>query len=202
MLKLEFWFEFASPYSYLAAVRIGDLGRAAGVEVVWRPFILGPIFADRGWTTSPFNLYPDKGQYMWRDVEREAEHQGVPFERPSIFPVRSVLAARVALLGVEEGFVEGFAREAFRAHFVRDEDLGSEEVIDSTLAAIGLEGSTVRARACGPAMKDKLRESVDRARSLGIFGAPSFVVGRELFWGNDRLERAIEFALSQRDVSG
>lgn len=194
MLTMDFWYDFASPYSYLAAMRVAELARSAGVALAWQPFILGPIFADRGWTTSPFNLYPDKGNYMWRDVEREAERLGLPFRRPSIFPAHSVLAARVALLGVEEGFAPAFTQEAFRAHFVHDQDLGRDDTVDSILALIGLDGPAVRARACGPAMKATLRQRVDRARSMGIFGAPSFVVGRELFWGNDRLEQAIDAA--------
>jgi 2-hydroxychromene-2-carboxylate isomerase len=191
---IDFWYELASPYSYLAAARIDALAAAAGVTVAWRPFLLGPIFAARGWSTSPFVLYPDKGRYMWRDVEREAAHQGVPFRRPSIFPVHSVLAARVALLGVREGFVAPFSRAAFAACFADDRDLARDDVIDDVLAGIGLDGPAVRARAIAPAHKARLRAETERAAALGIFGAPTFVVGGELYWGNDRLERALAAA--------
>jgi len=188
-MTMEVWFDFASPYSYLAVTRLSAL--AHDVTITWRPFLLGPIFAERGWTTSPFVLFPDKGRHMWRDVEREATHLGIPFAKPSIFPVRSTLAACVALVAIDDGFIEAFARDAYAAHFVRDRDISREDVIDSVL---GANGPAIRARAMAPETKARLRANVDRAKGLGIFGAPSFVVGDELFWGNDRLERALEQA--------
>ena len=101
---LRFWFEFASPYSWLAAMRIEAEADRRGVTVTWQPFLLGPIFADRGWPTSPFLLYPDKGRYMWRDVERQAEKYGLTLRHPDrspdgIFPQNSLLAARLCLVG-------------------------------------------------------------------------------------------------------
>jgi 2-hydroxychromene-2-carboxylate isomerase len=185
---IDFWFEFASPYSYLAAARIGEVAR--GVTVRWRPFLLGPIFADRGWANSPWVLYPDKGEHNWRDVAREAEHHRIPFRRPAHFPPNSVLAARVALVGVHEGFVEAFAKAAYAAAFVAGEDLADVAVIDRVLHGIGQDGEAVRSRIA----KEELRAQVDEARRLGIFGAPTFLVGDEMFWGNDRLERAVEWA--------
>src|SRR6516162_5275559 len=101
---IDFWFEFASTYSYPAAMRIGALASAAGVEVRWRPFLLGPIFRAQGWDTSPFNLMPDKGRYMWRDLERVCAALELPFGRPDPFPQPSLLAARVALVAIEQGF--------------------------------------------------------------------------------------------------
>src|SRR3954463_1979729 len=83
---LDFWFDFASTYSYPAAVRIGALAARGDVRVRFRPFLLGPIFTAQGWTTSPFNLYPEKGRYMWRDLERLCADQEVPFRRPDPFP--------------------------------------------------------------------------------------------------------------------
>jgi 2-hydroxychromene-2-carboxylate isomerase len=188
-MTLEVWFDFASPYSYLAVTRLPAL--AHDVTITWRPFLLGPIFAERGWTNSPFVLFPDKGRHMWRDVEREAAHFEIPFQRPEIFPLRSTLAACVALVAISDGFIEAFARDAFAAHFARDQDISREDVIDGVL---GANGPAIRARAMAPETKAQLRANVDRAKQLGIFGAPSFVVGDELFWGNDRLERAVEYA--------
>ena len=95
--QLVFWFDFASTYSYLSAMRIEDLARDAGVEIKWMPFLLGPIFQAQGWGNSPFNIYPAKGKYMWRDMERLCAVRGLPFKRPSIFPQNSIRAARVAL---------------------------------------------------------------------------------------------------------
>ena len=96
--RVEFWFEFASTYSYPAAMRIETLAARAGVPVAWQPFLLGPIFQAQGWRDSPFNLYPAKGRYMWRDLERLCAKHGLPYARPEIFPQRSILAARLALL--------------------------------------------------------------------------------------------------------
>ena len=115
---LEFWYEFASTYAYLAAARIEGAAAAAGVAVRWRPFLLGPIFASQGWTTSPFNLYPAKGRAMWRDVERTAAGQGLPpLTRPDPFPVNSLSAVRVAVLGQDQDWLVPFSKAVFSASF-------------------------------------------------------------------------------------
>ena len=93
--ELEFWFEFASTYSYPAAMRVEGLCAAADVRLCWRPFLLGPIFAAQGWNDSPFNIYPVKGRYMWRDLERICARERLPLRRPSQFPRNGLLAARV-----------------------------------------------------------------------------------------------------------
>ena len=116
---LDFWFEFASTYSYPAAMRIGPLAREASVEVRFRPFLLGPIFKAQGWNTSPFNLYLAKGRYMWRDLERICAELDLPFRRPDPFPQMSVSAARLALVGLAEGWGEDFCRAVYRAEFQR-----------------------------------------------------------------------------------
>lgn len=103
MEKLTFWFEFASTYSYLSAMRIEVLAEEAGVGIVWKPFLLGPIFKAQGWDTSPFNLYPAKGKYMVRDMERIAEARGLKFRLPDPFP-QNGLHGRLALVGLEEGW--------------------------------------------------------------------------------------------------
>ena len=97
MPSAEFWYEFASTYSYPAALRVAALADERGVSLVWRPFLLGPIFFAQGWRDSPFNVYPAKGRYMWRDLERTCGAMGVPLKRPEPFPQPSLLAARVAL---------------------------------------------------------------------------------------------------------
>src|SRR5262245_606451 len=98
MAPMEFWFEFGSSYSHVAALRIEDVARRRSVPIVWKPFLLGPLFRRQGWSDSPFNLYPARGRYMWRDVERRCRKFGLPFRRPSLFPRSSLLAARVAIL--------------------------------------------------------------------------------------------------------
>lgn len=194
MIGLDFWCELASPYTYLAAMRIDALAGAAGVDVRWRPFCLGPIFAAVGWSTSPFEVYSDKGRYVWRDLAREAELLGVAMRRPSRFPRNSVLASRVALLGIGRGWGPRFVRAALAANFAEDRDIAAPEVIDELLAALGLDGGALRAEAEGPAQRPALRAATEHAARLHIFGAPTFLVGDEMFWGNDRLERALAWA--------
>jgi 2-hydroxychromene-2-carboxylate isomerase len=191
---LEFWFEFASTYSYVAAGRIERLAREASVEVAWRPFLLGPIFAKQGWSDPPFNLYPGKGAYMWRDMERLCRRYGLPFRRPSVFPRNTVRAARVALVAADAPWGPAFIRAVFRANFGDDLDIGDPELLVALLDQQGVAGRDVVAEAESPEWKPRLREQTERAEHLGIFGAPSFVVGAELFWGSDRLEHALDFA--------
>ncbi|WP_415258501.1 2-hydroxychromene-2-carboxylate isomerase [Thauera phenylacetica] len=191
---VEFWFEFASTYSYLSVMRIERAAEAAGVDIEWKPFLLGPVFLALGWNDSPFNIYPPKGRYMWRDLERLAEKEGLPFRRPSRFPRNGLLAARVALVGVEEGWVAPFARAVMTANFAEDREIGEEAVIVEILGTLGLPGAEVITRAQADANKLALRCQTERAAELGLFGAPSFRVGEELFWGNDRLEDALAWA--------
>ena len=191
---VEFWFEFASTYSYLSVMRIERAAEAAGVDIEWKPFLLGPVFLALGWNDSPFNIYPPKGRYMWRDLERLAEKEGLPFRRPSRFPRNGLLAARVALVGVEEGWVAAFARAVMTANFAEDREIGEEAVIVEILCTLGLPGAEVITRAQADANKLALRCQTERAAELGLFGAPSFRVGEELFWGNDRLEDALAWA--------
>jgi 2-hydroxychromene-2-carboxylate isomerase len=187
---VEIWFDFASTYSYLAAARIASV---ATVPVAWRPFVLGPIFARAGWQDSPFNLYPAKGAYMWRDLARTSERLGIPFRKPSLFPRNSVLAARVALVGADEPWLPRFARAVFEANFAHDKDIAAPAELAAILDGLGLPTELV-ARAESPAYKPRLRAQTERATELGIFGAPTFVAGGELFWGNDRLEEAVAWA--------
>ena len=107
---LDFWFDFASTYSYPAAMRIAPLAREAGITVRFRPFLLGPVFKAQGWDTSPFNLYPAKGRNMWRDLERLCGDLNIPFRRPAPFPQNSLLAARIALVGLNTTWGEEFCQ--------------------------------------------------------------------------------------------
>ncbi len=192
-LGFEFWYEFGSTYSYLSAYRIGDPAHAAGVTVSWRPFLLGPIFKEQGWDDSPFNVYPAKGRYMWRDMERLSAKYGVPFARPSRFPRNGLLAARVACLARAESepWLVDFVQAVFRANFAEDREIGDAVEIRSILDELGRPGAEIVERARTPEYKQRLRDHTQRAMELGIFGAPSFVVGGELFWGNDRLGDAL-----------
>ncbi|MER2527303.1 MAG: 2-hydroxychromene-2-carboxylate isomerase [Candidatus Competibacter denitrificans] len=191
MVALEFWFEFASTYSYPAAARIQAMADQAGLTVVWRPFLLGPIFQRQGWHDSPFNLYPVQGRYMWRDLERICAALNIPLRRPSVFPRNSVLAARVACAFAAEPWLPDFVRQVFHANFAEDLDITKPDIIQTCLERSGISAHRIIERALAPDNKDALRLQVERAVVLGIFGAPSFLAANELFWGNDRLEQAI-----------
>jgi 2-hydroxychromene-2-carboxylate isomerase len=196
---LEFWYEFASNYSYLAAMRIEGLAEAAGVDLRWRPFLLGPIFAAQGWTTSPFNLYPAKGRYMWRDMEREAARFGLPCRRPDPFPQNALLAARVALLGSERGWGPAFTRGIFALEFGEGRSIAEPAAVAEVLARLGEDPASVVRDAQGEANKTRLKAVTEEARSRGVFGAPSFFTeDGEMFWGNDRLEQALAWASGER----
>jgi 2-hydroxychromene-2-carboxylate isomerase len=189
---IEFWCDFASPYTYLAASRIdalaGDLPRRC------RPFSLAPIFRASGWQTSPFEIYRDKGRYMWRDVEREAERLAIPFRMPSQFPRNSVPAAKLALAGAERGWCARFGQRVMHASFAEDRDIADAAVLDALLAELGLDPAAVRAEAAAEPFASALRRSTEEAIARHIFGAPTFMIGDEMFWGNDRLEQAIAWA--------
>jgi 2-hydroxychromene-2-carboxylate isomerase len=193
MTAIDFFYEFASTYSYIAAMRIAPLAQAAGVTVRWRPFLLGPIFKQQGWDTSPFNLYPAKGRYMVRDCERQCAALGIAFHLPDPFPQNTLTAARVALAALAEGWGEEFSRAVYRAQFADGRQIGSAEVVGAIVRDLGRDDA-VLARAQSDAIKQELRATTEEAQRLGIFGAPSFVAGGELFWGNDRLEQALRWA--------
>ena len=194
-MNIDFWFEFGSTYSYPAAMRIDALAARRGVGVSWRAFLLGPIFRDQGWNDSPFNLYASKGRYMWRDLDRLCRAQGIPFRRPSEFPRNGLLAARVACRFSEAAWLPDFVRAVYRANFAEDLDISSPATISACLTAAGADAETVLDEAGSPDSKARLRRQTEEATELGIFGAPSFLVGGELFWGNDRLDDALSWAV-------
>lgn len=192
--RVEFWFDFASSYSYVAAMHIEARALAQAVAVVWHPFLLGPIFAEQGWNDSPFNVYPNKGRYMWRDLERLCEAQGLALKRPSQFPRGSVLASRIGCRYIKASWLPAFVRSVFHANFVLDQDIGDPAVIKAALRALELDPEAVIAESTSEEIKAELRLQTGRARALGIFGAPSFWVDGELFWGNERLDEALAWA--------
>jgi 2-hydroxychromene-2-carboxylate isomerase len=193
--SLDLWFDFASTYTYPAAVRILPIAERAGVAVRFRPFMLGAIFRAQGWDTSPFNLYPAKGRYMWRDVARITAELGLPLIRPEPFPQNGLLAARVAVAAANEPWQPAFSVEVLKAEFGRGAPIASPDVIAAALAGVGADAAFWLERAGSAEVKERLKSETAAAGALGIFGAPSFVApDGELFWGNDRLEAAIRWA--------
>jgi len=193
-MQIDFWFEFASTYSYPAAMRVEESAAARGVQVSWRAFLLGPIFHAQGWTDSPFNLYPSKGRYMWRDLERICAAQGIALTRPGAFPRNGLLAARVCARFADAPWLPEFVRRVYAANFALDRDIATPEVVADCLAAIGQDAAAILAAAQSQETKALLRAQSDEAVRLGLFGAPTFMVGGEMFWGNDRLDEALAWA--------
>ena len=191
---LEFWFEFGSNYSYQSVMRIEALARAAGVGVLWRPFLLGPVFRELGWSTSPFVLQAAKGRHMWRDMEREAAKYGLEWRRPSVFPRTALLPMRVATLGADAPWIGEFVRRVMRRNWVEDRDIDDAGTVRAALAGLVPDPERVIDAALAPDNKLRLRAHTEAAQARGIFGAPTFFVGDEMFWGNDRLEDAIACA--------
>jgi 2-hydroxychromene-2-carboxylate isomerase len=198
---VEFWYEFASPYSYLAAARIERLMAGTSLRLAWRPFLLGPILAQRAHDPSPFqNPTPAQRRYRWRDVQRLSAVEALPLRLPSTYPRNGLLAARVALVAVAEGWGAAFTQAVYHANFAADRDIAADEVIAAIIGTLGHEPAAILQRARSDDTKARLRAQGEEAIRRGIFGAPSFVVGDELFWGNDRLEQALAWALSPQHL--
>jgi 2-hydroxychromene-2-carboxylate isomerase len=192
MPRLEFWYDFASTYSYLAAMRIEALAAAAQVEIAYRPFLLGPIFKAQGLTTSPFVLNPTKGRYMARDIARIAAARGIAFHMPEPFPAHSLAPARIGMVAEAEGWIGPFTKAVFTAEFAARADIAAHETLDLIVAGLGHDPARIMVRAGSDEVKLALRSRTEAADGKGIFGAPTFITeDGELFWGDDRLETAL-----------
>jgi 2-hydroxychromene-2-carboxylate isomerase len=192
---LEFWFDFASPYSYLAAMRVEEACAGAAVPLVWKPFLLGPIFsAQLGIKDSPLNANPSRGRYVWRDVERLCAKLDLPLRKPSVFPRNGVRAARLACMGAGQSWIGAYVRAVFQANFSKDQEIADAEILKSVLSSLNLDVAEILIRAESPVEKSKLRANTDAATARGVFGGPTFFIGDEMFFGQDRLEEAIAWA--------
>jgi 2-hydroxychromene-2-carboxylate isomerase len=198
MPSLEIWFEFGSTYSYLSVMRIEALARRAGIRLAWKPFLLGPVFRSLGWETSPFLLQEAKGRYMWRDMERRTAKYGLPFRKPSVFPRAAILPMRVAVLGAGQEWMPAFCRAVMLQNWVEDVDISLPANVSRALHGLVTDPGQVIEQAQSDENKLKLREQTEEAQRRGIFGGPTFFVGDEMFWGDDRLDDAIEYAASLR----
>jgi len=192
--EIEFWFEFGSNYSYLSVMRIEDEARRRGVRIAWKPFLLGPIFRALGFENSPFVLQKEKGAYVWQDMARQCRKYGLRWTQPSTFPLLGVLPLRVALLGAERPWIGAFCRMVMELNWALDQDINQPEPLARILAELGLPAAAILDQAQAEPTKTLLREQTEQARVRGIFGAPTFFVGTEMFWGNDRLDDALLFA--------
>jgi 2-hydroxychromene-2-carboxylate isomerase len=196
--SLEFWFDFGSNYSYLSMMRIDALAARHGVYVIFKPFLLGPIFKSFGWDTSPFLLQAKKGEYTWRDMERQCAKYGLPWNKPRKFPRRALLPLRLAVLAHAEPWLGEFCQRIMQINFVEDREIDDGVVVEEALTALGIAPADWITKAQSDAGKAALRAQGDEAIKRGIFGAPTFFVDDEMFWGNDRLEDALLFAATPR----
>jgi 2-hydroxychromene-2-carboxylate isomerase len=197
--EIEFWFEFGSNYSYLSLMRIEEEARRHGVQIAWKPFLLGPIFRALGMENSPFVLQKEKGVYVQQDMARLCRKYGLaPWVKPSVFPRLGVLPLRIALLGVDQPWIGAFCRKVMELNFARDQDINQPEQMASIVAELGLSALGLIERAQSEPIKTRLRDQTEQARAKGIFGAPTFFVGTEMFWGNDRLDDALLFAAERK----
>jgi 2-hydroxychromene-2-carboxylate isomerase len=194
---IDFWFTMGSTYSFLSVMRLAEIEKSSGVSFRWRPFHLLVILQEMNHV--PFADKPAKSAYMWRDIERRAAMYGIPARLPAPYPVKhSVVANLVATVGMSEGWGADFVRAAYRRWFALGQETGSEPNLSESLRDIGQDPERVLKLAAGDEAKARLGAETDAARALGIFGSPTFAVGRELFWGDDRLDDAINWLRSGR----
>lgn len=188
--QIDFWFTMGSTYTYLSVMRLAECERSTGISFRWRPFHLLLILQEMNHV--PFADKPAKLAYMWRDIERRAALHGIRVRVPAPYPAKqSIRANLVALVGMREGWGPDFVREAYRRWFQLGQETGSEPNVSDSLREIGQDPDRVLKVAESEATDAALRAETSEARTLGIFGSPTFIVGRELFWGDDRLEDAI-----------
>ena len=190
---IDFWFSIGSTYTYLSVMRIEEVIRKAGVSMRWRPMDVRSIMVEMN--NIPFTTKPLKAHYMWRDVERRAAMYGHQWSGVPPYPLQHLsLPNRIALLGTREGWCQDFVKAAYRTWFVGGRDVSLEPALAEILAEIGQDGARAIAWATSEEGKLALQQETEAARRLGIFGSPTFAVGSEIFWGDDRLKNAISWA--------
>lgn len=181
---IEFFWDAASPYTYLAATQLDGLAQRTGAAIRWRPFLLGKAFEASG-NRPPISV-PAKGKYLMRDLRLWAKHYGVPFFFPRVFPVNSLSALRIAC-ALPEDQVGRWALAVMTTYWTKDADISQPDVLKTVAAGLGLDGEALLATSQEPAAKERLRANTEEAVQRGVFGAPTFFVDDLMFWGNDRL---------------
>ena len=193
MTTIDFWYSIGSTYSYLTVARLPDLAARSGVSFRWRPFDVRHVMIEQN--NIPFMNKPVKTAYMWRDIERRAEAYGLTPALPAPYPLPGlVLANRVATVGLEEGWVEAYTRATYRLWFEGSQRAGEEPNLSASLEEIGQDPARVLEIAETDRIAEALAANTATAMELGVFGSPSFVVGTEVFWGDDRADDAIAWA--------
>ena len=199
MPRLEYFFDYVSPFAYLADTQLSALVERTGAEIVYRPFFLGGVM--KASKNSPPITVPNKGAYMMTDLRRWSARYGVELNPSPYFPVNTLSAMRAAVAALGEPRFAEFHRAMYRGVWFDGKNLADEAVLRSEIDAAGLAGAEILARAATQEIKDVLRRNSEEAVERGAFGAPTFFVGTEMFWGNDRLD-FVEAALRGAVVSG
>jgi 2-hydroxychromene-2-carboxylate isomerase len=188
---LEFFFDYSSPFSYLASTQIEEIAERTRARLLWRPFLLGGLFQSIGSPIVPVLEFPEaKRRHALLDVYRWADHWGVPFQWPSRFPMRTILPLRIALAAGDAHVP--FTHATFRAYWADDRDIAEEKEVRALAEASGL-GADVFEKAGSQPIKDQLKKNGEEAVARGVCGAPSFFVRHPshaddlYFWGQDRL---------------
>jgi 2-hydroxychromene-2-carboxylate isomerase len=186
---IDFYFDYSSPYGYIAAMKIDDLAAKHGRRVDWKPVLLGAVFKVTG--GKPLPTLPLKGDYSKIDIARSARFHGLPFKYPSKFPIASQAPARAFYWVTDRDPVlaRKLARTLYQAYFVNDRDISSPEITADVAATLGLKRDDVLAAIGNEAVKERLKKEVEAAIARGVFGSPYFVIDGEPFWGVDRFDQ-------------
>ncbi len=193
MARIDFWYSIGSTYSYLTVMRLPDVAQASGVSFRWRPFDVRHVMVLQN--NIPFKDKPVKAAYMWRDIARRAEGYGLKPRIPAPYPLPDLnFANRVAILGAEEGWAEAYTRATYRRWFEAGQLAGEDPNLSDSLREIGQDPARVLAEARSERIGAALLHQTEEAMRIGVFGAPSFSVNGEIFWGDDRLEDAVAWA--------
>lgn len=191
-MSIDFWFSIGSTYSYLSVMRLAEVAAATGIDFVWRPFNVRAIMIAQN--NIPFANKPVKAAYMWRDIGRRAAKYGLSPKLPAPYPIADLpLANQVALLGMAEGWGRDYVTESYRLWFDEGVPAGAEPNLSDSLRAAGQEPKPIVARATAAEAVERLATETEKAAALGVFGSPTFVVGGEVFWGDDRLDDAMSW---------
>ncbi len=189
---IDFWFTMGSTYTYLTVMRLPNVKDQSGITFRWRPFHLLTILQEMKHV--PFADKPAKAAYMWRDIERRAKMYGIPVRVPAPYPAKQSIAAnRVAILGLREGWGEDFIRAAYRRWFQLGQETGTEANLSESLKEVGQDPARIIAASNDSDVLAALEAETNSARDLGIFGSPTFSIEGELFWGDDRLDDALNW---------
>ncbi len=184
--KVEFYYDFSSPYTYIASTRIEKICEDSGAELEWKPFLLGGVFNEIG--SVPAIQIDNKFRYLRQDFEESAKFYDVDFKFPDQFPLNSVRSMRGAFAAQEKGKLVEYTHEMFRLYWTQGVDLSKAEILGEAVSNIGIDAQWFVNRIAEQEIKDQLRDETNIAIERGVFGAPTMFVDEKMFWGNDRLD--------------